>query len=135
MPQPAQSPPRCTKCSGTHQRPLYQSLYCCIMVHCSAVFMCLLMFRALKSFRRYFRYRAVARQTLAISVLHRDLVSGHPSPGHHKSVTASVTIFIVPLACSYSGAGDADAAELMLCMALACMRSAFTLDVADRGVR
>jgi len=27
---PAQAPPRCTKCSATHQRPVYQSPYCCV---------------------------------------------------------------------------------------------------------
>jgi len=25
--------------TATHQQPAYQSLYCCIMVHCSAVLM------------------------------------------------------------------------------------------------
>jgi len=38
--QPAQAPPRCTKCKQpTHQWPVCQSLYCCIMVRCSAVLM------------------------------------------------------------------------------------------------
>ena len=40
---PVQSPPCCTKCNSppiNGQRPVYQSLYCCIMVHCSAVLMC-----------------------------------------------------------------------------------------------
>jgi len=27
---PAQAPPRCTNCSVTHQRPVYQSPYCCV---------------------------------------------------------------------------------------------------------
>jgi len=39
-PQPIQAPPHCTKC--TYQRPVYQSPYCCIAVHCPAVLMCLL---------------------------------------------------------------------------------------------
>jgi len=40
-PQPAHAPPHCTKRNSpmpTHQRPVYQSLYCCIMVRCSATY-------------------------------------------------------------------------------------------------
>ena len=29
---PIQSPPRYTKCNGTHQRPVYQSPYCCPLI-------------------------------------------------------------------------------------------------------
>ena len=36
---PTQAPPRCTKCKPTRQRPVYQSLYCYMMVRCSAVLM------------------------------------------------------------------------------------------------
>ena len=38
-PQPAQLPPRCTKCCSPPIMPVYQSAYCCIMVRCSAVLM------------------------------------------------------------------------------------------------
>ena len=37
-PQPAQAPPRCTKCNNSPiNGPVYQSPYCCIIVQCSAV--------------------------------------------------------------------------------------------------
>ena len=43
-PQPFQESSRRTKCYSpepkSHQRPVYQSLYCCTMVRCSAVLMC-----------------------------------------------------------------------------------------------
>jgi len=41
-PQPAQAPHRCTKCNSlcTHQRPVYQSPYCCMTVRGTAVLMC-----------------------------------------------------------------------------------------------
>ena len=36
-----QASPRCTACNMlTHQRPVYQSLYCSITVRCSAALMC-----------------------------------------------------------------------------------------------
>ena len=41
-PQPAQAPFRCTHVTAkqpTHQQPVYQSPYCCIMVRCSVVLM------------------------------------------------------------------------------------------------
>jgi len=37
-PQPTQARSCCTKCN-IHQQPVYQSSYCCIIVHCSAVLM------------------------------------------------------------------------------------------------
>ena len=39
-PQPAQAPPCRTKCKSTHHYPVYQTLYCCIIVRCSAVLTC-----------------------------------------------------------------------------------------------
>jgi len=45
-PQPVQAPRRCTKCNSpvpTHQRPVYRSTYCYIIVRCSAILMCPLM--------------------------------------------------------------------------------------------
>jgi len=36
-PQPAQAPPRCTKCNSPSINGQYQQWYCCIMVRCLAV--------------------------------------------------------------------------------------------------
>jgi len=50
-----------------HQRPVYQSPYCCIMVRCSAVLMCPLKGYAI---RQQFVYPAVCIYSLTQTVIH-----------------------------------------------------------------
>jgi len=99
-PQPAQGPPY-TKCNSppiNGQRPVYQSPYCCIMVRCSAVIMCLL--KAAKFHKPCTDFLCILTQFL-ISLVVTQPYSCKRLPIAIQLLTARVIFMAVFIAATY----------------------------------